>query len=292
MIKSMTGYGRGECEKNNRKVTLEISTVNHRYCDLTIRMPKMLTRLEEHVRKHIKSVITRGKVEVNLYYTSLAEEDVEVVFNEAVCHAALKGLREVGERLHLPDDLTLSQVLALPEVMTLQKKAMDVEQVQSLVEESLAQALEQLVAMRIQEGKHLKADLLEKIEIVSYHVEALEKLSPTIVKDYQEKLKDRIQKLVLEEKVDDARLAVEVALFADKSAIDEEITRLKSHLIQLEQKLSKEEPVGRQLDFMMQEMNREANTIASKANSYQITDHAIILKTEIEKMREQIQNIE
>ena len=292
MIKSMTGYGRSECEKEGRKIILEMSTVNHRYCDINIRMPRTLAAFEEPIRKTLKQVIARGKVDVNLHYMSTAKEDVEVIANEAVCEAYLQTLRGLGDKFGLQDNLTLSDLLGLSDVMTLQKKSADEAEIHPLIDQVLAEALAQLISMRKQEGEALKVDLLQKIVGIEKIVEQLEILSPEIAKGYRVRLEERLEKLLGDVPVDESRLAVEVALFADKSCIDEEITRLKSHLVQLRDNLQQGEPVGRKLDFLMQEMNREANTIASKANYYEVTNYAVTLKTEIEKIREQIQNIE
>lgn len=292
MIKSMTGYGRCELEADARKVTIEMSSVNHRYCDMNIRMPKTLMQLEERIRKMIKAKISRGKVELNIYYTSMAEEDTLVVINEPVCKAYVDALRMVGTKRNLQDNIGIAELMKLSDVMSVQKKSVDLEGIWALIEEGLEIALTQLVAMREVEGSLLKADLLQKVAYVETVVGHIEKVAPQITKEYKLKLEERLSKLLGEVPVDESRIAIEVALFADKSCIDEEIIRLRSHLVQLVTILSDGDGIGRKLDFLMQEMNREANTIASKANHYDLTTYAVELKTEIEKMREQIQNIE
>lgn len=292
MIKSMTGYGRYEIEEKERKVNVEISTVNHRYCDLSIRMPKALTHLEDEIRKCIKQFIARGKVEVSIYITSMSADDVEVVVNEPACTAYIEALRKIGTKLGLNDNIGMAEVMRLNDVITIQKKQTDLEVIWPMIDQALRQALTQLVAMREKEGMILKNDLLEKADNMLRLVGELEYLSVEVVNTYKLKLEERISRLLEEIPVDETRLAMEVALFADRAAIDEELTRLKSHVGQLKMILEEESSIGRKLDFLMQEMNREANTIASKAGDYTITSYAVELKSEIEKIREQIQNIE
>lgn len=292
MIKSMTGYGRYEIEEKERKVNVEISTVNHRYCDLSIRMPKALTHLEDEIRKCIKQFIARGKVEVSIYITSMSADDVEVVVNEPACTAYIEALRKIGTKLGLNDNIGMAEVMRLNDVITIQRKQADLEVIWPMIDQALRQALTQLVAMREKEGMILKNDLLEKADNMLRLVGELEHLSVEVVNTYKLKLEERISRLLEEIPVDETRLAMEVALFADRAAIDEELTRLKSHVGQLKMILEEESSIGRKLDFLMQEMNREANTIASKAGDYTITSYAVELKSEIEKIREQIQNIE
>lgn len=288
----MTGYGRYEIEEKERKVNVEISTVNHRYCDLSIRMPKALTHLEDEIRKCIKQFIARGKVEVSIYITSMSADDVEVVVNEPACTAYIEALRKIGAKLGLNDNIGMAEVMRLNDVITIQKKQTDLEVIWPMIDQALRQALTQLVAMREKEGMILKKDLLEKADNMLRLVGELEHLSVEVVNTYKLKLEERISRLLEEIPVDETRLAMEVALFADRAAIDEELTRLKSHVGQLKMILEEESSIGRKLDFLMQEMNREANTIASKAGDYTITSYAVELKSEIEKIREQIQNIE
>ena len=288
----MTGYGRYEIEEKERKVNVEISTVNHRYCDLSIRMPKALTHLEDEIRKCIKQFIARGKVEVSIYITSMSADDVEVVVNEPAYTAYIEALRKIGTKLGLNDNIGMAEVMRLNDVITIQKKQADLEVIWPMIDQALRQALTQLVAMREKEGMILKNDLLEKADNMLRLVGELEHLSVEVVNTYKLKLEERISRLLEEIPVDETRLAMEVALFADRAAIDEELTRLKSHVGQLKMILEEESSIGRKLDFLMQEMNREANTIASKAGDYTITSYAVELKSEIEKIREQIQNIE
>lgn len=293
MIYSMTGYGRYEVEASNRKVTIEMSAINHRYLDLNIRLPKSLMYLEDGVRKKIKEKVARGKFEVSIYCHSTAEEDVEVSVNEPLAKAYLEGVRQLGRLCNLEDDIRLSQLVQNNELINVQKKNGNVERLTETVEQVLEVALEELLDMRLKEGTSLKEDLLQKSQGIKELIKAVEDESPRVVLQYKSKLETRLGQLLDGmATVDEARLATEVAIFADKCAIDEELTRLKSHVEQLCHILEAGGTVGRKLDFLMQEMNREANTIGSKANDYVITQYVVELKTEIEKIREQVQNIE
>ncbi|MBQ1275089.1 MAG: YicC family protein [Cellulosilyticum sp.] len=292
MISSMTGYGRYEIQENERKVLVEISSVNHRYLDLNIRMPRVLMHLEDEIRKILKEKVARGKVEVSLTYQSTSKEDIDVVVNTALAEAYLEGLRKMGSQFGLEDDLKLSALMNVNDLMTFQKKAADEEEVSKIIYKGISGALVNFIQMRMNEGMALKEDILMKSKKLSQMIETIELRSPEVVKGYQQRLENRLGQLLQEAPIDESRIATEIALFADKCAIDEEITRLKSHIKQLEEILTEGGVVGRKLDFLMQEMNREANTIGSKANDYEITTNVVALKTEIEKIREQVQNIE
>lgn len=292
MISSMTGYGRYEIQENERKVLVEISSVNHRYLDLNIRMPRVLMHLEDEIRKILKEKVARGKVEVSLTYQSTSKEDIDVVVNTALAEAYLEGLRKMGSQFGLEDDLKLSALMNVNDLITFQKKATDEEEVSKIIYKGISGALVNFIQMRMNEGMALKEDILMKSKKLSQMIETIELRSPEVVKGYQQRLENRLGQLLQEAPIDESRIATEIALFADKCAIDEEITRLKSHIKQLEEILTEGGVVGRKLDFLMQEMNREANTIGSKANDYEITTNVVALKTEIEKIREQVQNIE
>lgn len=292
MIYSMTGYGRCEVEANERKVLVEISSVNHRYLDLNIRIPRLMMQYEEGIRKIVKENLTRGKVEIAVSTQSVAKEDLEVVVNEALGEAYLEGLRMLGRKFQLEDDLKLSTLMNINDLVSIQKKTANQEAVEAQIETALKGALEAFIKMRQKEGEALKQDILQKCSMLSEMVSTIESRSPKVVVQYKERLQARLTQLLSEAPVDESRLTTEIALFADKCAIDEEITRLKSHIKQLEEILDEDQAVGRKLDFLMQEMNREANTIGSKANDYEITKIVVALKTEIEKIREQVQNIE
>lgn len=292
MISSMTGYGRYEHAENEHKVLVEISSVNHRYLDLNIRMPRLLMRFEDDVRKILKQKCARGKVEVNISYQSTAKEDIEVVVNDAIGEAYLTGLRSLGSAFGLEDDLKLSTLINVDDLISIQKKTADEALVAETILKAVDYALDAFVQMRLKEGEALKEDILAKNKNLLQMVESIEQRSPQVVVQYRERLQNRLSELLKEVPIDEGRMATEIALFADKCAIDEEITRLKSHIQQLNDILTEGDVVGRKLDFLMQEMNREANTIGSKANDYEITKKVVTLKTEIEKIREQVQNIE
>lgn len=292
MIYSMTGYGRYEIEANERKVLVEISSVNHRYLDLNIRIPRLLMHYEDQARKMIKERLTRGKVEVVISTHSVAKEDLEIVVNESLGEAYLEGLRMLGNKFGLVDDLKLSALMNMSDLVSIQKKTANQEAVDAQIEIALQGALDAFVKMRQKEGEALKQDILQKCKALTEMVSAIESRSPKVVIQYKERLEARLCQLLDEVPIDENRIAAEIALFADKCAVDEEITRLKSHIIQLQDILEEGQVVGRKLDFLMQEMNREANTIGSKANDYEITKIVVALKTEIEKIREQVQNIE
>ena len=292
MISSMTGYGRYELQENERRILVEISSVNHRYLDLNIRLTRSLMPLEDAVRKMLKNKLSRGKVEVSITYQSISEEELEVVVNESLGKAYLEGLRKMGSQFELEDDLKLSALMNANDLITLQKKSIDQDIVGSMLQKAVDGALDAFMKMRMTEGEALKQDILIKNKNLSELVNAIELRSPLVVTNYRERLQMRLNQLLEESPIDEGRIATEVAVFADKCAIDEEITRQKSHIKQLEEILTGGGVVGRQLDFLMQEMNREANTIGSKANDYEITKWVVALKTEIEKIREQVQNIE
>ncbi len=293
MIYSMTGYGRCEIEENARKVSVEISAVNHRYLDLNIRIPRMLMHLEENVRNTIKNKVARGKVEISIMCHSTAKEDLEVTVNEALAQAYLEGVRHLGETFQLEDDLKLSHLLAVNDLVNIQKQAGNLETVSGTIEKALEGALETFLEMRSKEGTALCQDILGKNEGLRVLLDEINQRSPLVVAHYSQRLQSRLQQLLGDgTNIDESRLAMEVAVFADKCSIDEEVTRLSSHFEQLESILREGGIVGRKLDFLMQEMNREANTIGSKANDYEITKVVVALKTEIEKIREQVQNLE
>ncbi len=293
MIYSMTGYGRCEIEEHERKVIVEMNAINHRYCDLNIRLPKTLSVIEDKIRSLLKTSLTRGKIEVNISYVSMAKEDLEVIVNEALATEFIEGLRKLGDTLKLEDNLTLKDLMNINDIMSIQKKAGDLESIESTVLRCTEGALKDLLGMRLKEGEALKADILNKTVLLEKHLACIEMQSPQVVLNYKTKLENRLAMLLEEgSSVDQSRLAMEVALFADKCAIDEEITRFKSHTAQLRMILNEGGVVGRKLDFLMQEMNREVNTMGSKANDYEITRNVVELKNEIEKIREQVQNLE
>lgn len=292
MIHSMTGYGRAEVLENGRKVIVEINSVNHRYLDLNIKLARPLLYLDDPLRKMIKAKVARGKVEVNVSYQSTDPADINITINEALGKHCIAGLRQFGSQQGLKDDLKLSDLMTLNELIVINKQMEDENVYTHLVMQTAEKALEKFCLMRSYEGDNLLSDLLTKNRELRELVEKIEQRSPQVVLNYKTRLENRLKELLNVGSIDEQRIAMEVVLFADKCAIDEELTRLNSHSMQLEQILAEGGIVGRKLDFLMQELNREANTIGSKANDSIITKYVITLKTEIEKMREQVQNIE
>lgn len=292
MIHSMTGYGRAEVLENGRKVIVEINSVNHRYLDLNIKLARPLLYLDDPLRKMIKAKVARGKVEVNVSYQSTDPADINITINEALGKHCIAGLRQFGSQQGLKDDLKLSDLMTLNELIVINKQMEDENVYTHLVMQTAEKALEKFCLMRSYEGDNLLSDLLTKNRELRELIEKIEQRSPQVVLNYKTRLENRLKELLNVGSIDEQRIAMEVVLFADKCAIDEELTRLNSHSMQLEQILAEGGIVGRKLDFLMQELNREANTIGSKANDSIITKYVITLKTEIEKMREQVQNIE
>lgn len=292
MIKSMTGFGRCELVWDSRKFTVEVKSVNHRYLDVNIRMPKKLNFFESSIRSLLKQYAARGKVDLFISYEDSAQNQVSLKYNEALAAEYLDCFRKMEEQFGLENDIRVSALSRYPEVITMEEQAVDEEELWSLLKETLEGAFTQFVETRITEGENLKKDLLEKLDGILEDVEAIEKRSPEIVKEYREKLEEKVQELLGDTQIDENRLATEIVLFADKICTDEELVRLRSHVLHMKATLDEESGIGRKLDFIAQEMNREANTILSKANDLDVSNHAINLKTEIEKIREQIQNIE
>ncbi len=294
-MKSMTGFGRGECEKLGRQFTVEIKTVNHRYLEPSIRMPHQFQALEATVRGILKERIARGKADISIRYTNHSDEQGTVWVNETKLAEYVSALRKAGEAVGLTDDLALSKVLNLPGVVESEMAEEDLDEIKVILTEALGMAIDDLDAMRLREGETLKLDFQAKLNELEEHVNEIEKIAPRVVEGYKARLYERMDQYLDKAKaqqLDDGRLETEVTLFADRCCIDEELTRLHSHIKQYRQLIAKKEPIGRQLDFLTQELNRESNTIASKSNDLDITRHALAMKNIIEKIREQIQNIE
>ena len=292
MIKSMTGFGRCEVQKDARKFTVELKGVNHRYLDVNIRMPKKLNFFETAIRTLLKSYATRGKVDIFITYEDASQNQVAVKYNEALAAEYLKYLNRMAEEFGLENDVRVSTLSRYPEIFTMEEQAEDEEELWNGLREALEGAFAQFVETRTTEGENLKKDILEKLGILEELVGYIEERSPQIVREYREKLEEKTKELLADAQIEDSRIAAEVILFADKICTDEEVVRLKSHISHMRNTLEEKEGIGRKLDFIAQEMNREANTILSKANDIEVSDCAISLKTEIEKIREQIQNIE
>ena len=292
MIKSMTGFGRCEVSENNRKFTVEMKSVNHRYLDVNIKMPKKLNFFEAAIRSLLKDYIQRGKVDIFISYEDLTENNVCVKYNQDIAGEYLNYLKLMAEQFELDNDIRVSNLSRYPEVFTMEEQAIDEEGIWKTLEKALTGACEGFVESRIREGEHLKNDLVQKLDMMLSHVDFIHERSPQIISEYKQRLQDKVKDLLADTKVDENRLLMEVTIFADKVCVDEEIVRLRSHVETTKSTLLTGGSMGRKLDFIAQEMNREANTILSKASDLEISNRAIELKTEIEKVREQIQNIE
>ncbi len=291
-VRSMTGFGRSEIARDNRKITVEIKSVNHRYLDLNIKMPKKLNFFEAAIRSELQDCIKRGKVDVFITYEDFTESNVCVKYNKNLAAEYMKYLAQMAEDFGLDNDVRVSTLSRYPEVLCMEEQSTDEEELWAFLEEAIRAAVRQFVETRAREGENLKADLTGKLDGMLEHVDYITQRSPQIIAEYRQKLEDKVRELLDDAQVDEARLLTEVTLFADKVCVDEELVRLRSHIEAVRENLVKGGSVGRKLDFIAQEMNREANTILSKANDLEISNRAIELKTEIEKVREQIQNIE
>ncbi len=292
MIKSMTGFGRCEIMENNRKFTVELKSVNHRYLDVNIKMPKKLGFFESTIRTLLKEYMQRGKVDVFISYEDYTEESFSLKYNEDVAAAYLKYLNQMADTFGLENDVRVSTLSRYPEVFTMEEQSMDEKELWSILEKALRGACRQFVESRIAEGEHLAADMLDKLETMLGYVDFIEERSRAILLEYRKRLEEKVQELLADKQMDESRIATEVTIFADKICVDEETVRLRSHVESARAALKEGGSIGRKLDFIAQEMNREANTILSKTTDLTISDVGINLKTDIEKVREQIQNIE
>lgn len=292
MVKSMTGFGRCEVSSGDRKITVEMKSVNHRYLDMAVKMPKKLNFFESSIRSFMKGYIQRGKVDVFVTYEDLTESNLALHYNKSVAEEYWKYLNQMAEDFGITNDVQVSGLSRYAEVLVMEEQQVDEKELWQLLEQALKGACEQFVATRITEGENLKRDLIAKLDEMISHVEFIETRSPQIVAEYRQKLEEKVRELLKDNQIEEGRLATEVVLFADKICVDEETVRLRSHMEHTKATLEESESVGRKLDFIAQEMNREANTILSKANDLEISNRAIELKTGIEKVREQIQNIE
>ena len=292
MIKSMTGFGRGEYADDKRKFTVEIKSVNHRYLDVNIKMPKKLNFFESTIRNLLKEYMERGKVDLYITCEDFSEGNYALHYNEGLAAEYLKYLTQMAETFGLENDIRVSTLSRYPDVFVMEEQTIDEKELWDSLEKALRQALEQFVASRIREGEHLRDDLVEKLDAMLGYVDFIEERSPILLRDYRMRLEEKVRELLKDRQMDDSRIATEVTIYADKICVDEETVRLRSHIQSTKDTLLAGGGIGRKLDFIAQEMNREANTILSKANSLEISDVGISLKTDIEKVREQIQNIE
>ena len=291
-MKSMTGYGKGVAAREGRELTVELKSVNHRFLDVSMRLPRVLSCIEDTLRATIASRLSRGHVDVFVNYRNTRSDAKTIRVDETLLSAYVAAARAANETMDLRDDLTLSTVLRLPDVTEIVPSDEDADALIALAKEATELALDGLVEMRVAEGARLKAALLSGINAMDAYREQILARAPFVAEEYRQKLNERIEAVLSDTEIDRARLATEVALFADRCCIDEELVRLKSHIAQFHAYLEASEPVGRNMDFIVQEMNRECNTIGSKANDAALTKSVLACKAEIEKLREQIQNVE
>lgn len=293
MIRSMTGFGHGEVSNDkNQKVTVEMKSVNHRYCDISLKLPKKLAMFETNIRNIMKEYASRGKIDIYVSYEDLSETAVSLHYNQAMAEEYMQVFKKMQEDFNIETKITAEALAKYPEVVTIEEVQQDEEVWWELLEAALRQAAEKFVETRTIEGANLKRDLLGKLDQMAADVAFIEERSPQIIAEYRSKLEEKVKEFLEDSTIEENRIAAEVTLYADKIAVDEEIVRLQSHISSMTDVLESDESIGRKLDFMAQEMNREANTILSKSSDVDLADHAIELKTNVEKVREQIQNIE
>ncbi|MBR6696926.1 MAG: YicC family protein [Lachnospiraceae bacterium] len=292
MIKSMTGFGRCEIADEKYKITVEMKSVNHRYLEVGIKMPKKLNFFDAGIRNLLKKYVQRGKVDIFITYEDFNENKLNLKYNPELAKEYVEILKQISEQFDLVNDMKSYTIAKMPEVIVAEEATLDDTELWEALSKAIEGACEQFVDTRITEGENLKNDLVEKLDNMLTNVSFIEERGPQIIGEYRERLENKVKELLADKVIDNARIATEVTLFADKICVDEEIVRLKSHIANTKATLIEGGSVGRKLDFIAQEMNREANTILSKINDVEIANRAIELKTDIEKVREQIQNIE
>ena len=292
MVRSMTGYGKGIAENSDARVTIEMKSVNHRYLDLNIKLPKKLNFLESTIRNKISESVFRGKVDVYITLNEHSDACYQVTINDAIAQKYYDSISAMADKLGIDNDMKASSISRLPDVIELEEMEADEDSLKALVLEALDSCVVQFVDSRIAEGNRLETDLIAKMDEMLVLVDKLEARSPQIIEEYRARLKTKVAELLDDTHIDESRVAQEVVIYADKICIDEEMVRLKSHVSETRGVFELDKEVGRKLDFLAQELNREANTILSKSTDVEIADIGITLKTLIEKVREQIQNIE
>lgn len=292
MVKSMTGFGRSERVTDAYKIVVEMKSVNHRFCDINIKLPKKISFFETNIRTYLKKYIERGKVDVFITYEDFSDDNVKLKYNKDVAEKYMGYFEEMSKDFGIENSITPEQLGGFPDVFTVEEQAVDQDELWKIIETSLDEAAKMFVQSRITEGENLKKDMIDKLDGMRAAVDYIEEISPELVEEYRRKLTDKITEVLDNPVIDENRIATEVVIYADKICVDEETVRLKSHISSTKKILEDGGSVGRKLDFIAQEMNREANTILSKANSLDVSDKAIQLKTDIEKVREQIQNLE
>ena len=293
MAISMTGFGRGEFKNDNYHFLVECKTINHKYCDINVRLPRKISFLEDKVRNYVKNFIKRGRVDLYIKLDLIGSEDVNLKFDDKLATQYVSILNEIKDKFNLQDDISVMSVAKFPDIVKCEEKEEDEDLYWGMLQVALDMALEKLGEMRKVEGEKLAQDTLERCDILKNLLDEIEKYSDTVVDEYKEKLNNRISEILDNPSViDENRLAQEVAIFADKSSITEEIVRFRSHIEQLKNTVVKNDSIGRKIDFLIQEMNREVNTTGSKSSNLNITNLVVEVKSELEKIREQIQNIE
>lgn len=292
MIKSMTGYGRSEKVTPTAKCTVEIKSVNHRYLDLSIKLPRKLNMFEAEIRDVLKDYIQRGKVDVYVSFEDYSKESVNIKYNSEIAAEYVKYFNQMSQEFDIDNDIRVSTLARMPEVLVSEDENINEEEIWKLVKDALIEASDAFVVTRIKEGENLKNDLIEKLDSMSTNVAFIEERYPKIIEDYKARLTSKIKEVLEDKQIDESRILTEVCIYSDKVCVDEEMVRLKSHIDAVKEALTGGGAVGKRLDFLAQELNREANTTLSKSTDIEIANVAITIKTEIEKIREQIQNIE
>lgn len=292
MIKSMTGFGRGHQVLNGRDITVEIRAVNHRYYEFSSRLPRSLGYVEDKLKTLLQGRISRGKVEVSVLINNVEAADEKITINHEIVKEYIDAMRSVKDEFGLVDDLSLSNILRIPDAFTVVKTETDEEQLWEDIRSTAEEALEHFISMRENEGERMKQDVLSRLAKIEEWVGVVETRSPMVVEDYRKRLYDKMCEVLSSTNIDENRILMEAGIFSEKTAVDEETVRLRSHIVQFRGMLESGEPVGRKLDFLVQEMNRETNTIGSKVQDIEVTRIVVDQKSEIEKIREQIQNIE
>ena len=292
MIKSMTGFGRCEVSEGERKITVEMKSVNHRYLDVSMKMPKKLNFFDSSIRAILKKYIQRGKVDIYISYEDMSEGNAALTYHPGIAAQYVEYFRRMEEQFNLKNDMQVSVLARCPEVFVMEEQQEDEKEIRHLLEQAVCGACERFVEARAREGEALKEDLIQKLDGILETAGVIEERFPQILAEYRQKLEAKVRELLADAQVDENRIVTEVTIFADKICVDEEIVRLKSHVEAMKSALKTGGSIGRKLDFIAQEMNREANTTLSKANDLEVSNCAIDLKTAIEKVREQIQNIE
>ena len=292
MVKSMTGYGRSQQIADGMNITVEIKSVNHKYFEFNARVPRTFGFLEEKLKSFTQSLVSRGKIECFVSIEMPENENVEVSVNYALAEGYINALKALCEKYSLREDVSVTSISRYPDVLTVHKLPEDEEKIWQAVKTVASEAIDSFISMREKEGEKLCSDILSRADAIIECVEFIEKRSPQTVTEYNEKLKNRIRELIGDVSVDEQRLLQEAAIYADKIAVAEETVRLRSHISQLREMFDSTDAVGRKMDFLVQEINREANTIGSKAQDVEITRRVLTIKGEVEKIREQVQNIE